>query len=196
MRIIFIILLFVIVSACTQKVKNKDNKQASSTIQNEISKRSKNKDININDGLLGSLDGMFGSLMAGYVHDTGFKPIASSLVETNAPDEIVSKIEKILVSKGYVVSRDDIFLILITNPKGIGFHKWRRKHEKWNIKYSVQIQVRRGSDLNLYWKYSFKVVGTRSGEVDREFSALDFENTEIISNDLISNLSNLLSKDA
>ncbi len=96
----------------------------------------------------------------------------------------------LLISKGYNVSRNEVFYTAITEPVSIGKHRWRRNGDKWDLSYQVGFQVIESKRGQIFWRITHKITGSRSGKEPRLFSPEDFDETESIFNGMQRYLSN------
>lgn len=126
--------------------------------------------------------------------NSNYEPVSASLVENNSPEQLIDQLENVLRSKGYRTTRNEVFLMLTTDPQELGYQNWRTRHEKWKIKYSLRIHLIQTKTQILYWDLAFEVVGGRSGDEDREFSPSDFRVTEEIFERINREIKNFLNR--
>lgn len=119
-----------------------------------------------------------------------FEPIAYNDMGNGL--DYLDKGADLLISKGYNVSRNEVFYTAITEPVSIGKHRWRRNGDKWDLTYQVGFQVIESKRGQIFWRITHKITGSRSGKEPRLFSPEDFDETESVFNGLHGDLSHAL----
>jgi hypothetical protein len=123
-----------------------------------------------------------------------YTPVANT--KLSDPEAAFEALVDLLEAEGYMVAANAAFLTATTFPRQLGYIYWRANREKWDVSCQAGVQIIITTGDRLYWNLTHRIIGRRTMSEDRLFEPADFEETEMIFNDLALKITRLFSSEA